>query len=114
MKYASTKKININIDGVEKFFNAIVIDNPCGKKNFPDLVNRNYFCDGDSLNSDYTYSVDDKLVIGLMHNAKTCNEYDIDYINNHEITGPMCEYRNSMPTEELNFGMGDIFINLAK
>ena len=58
--------------------------------------------------------VDDKLVIGLMHNAKTCNEYDIDYINNHEITGPMCEYRNSMPTEELNFGMGDIFINLAK
>ncbi len=49
-----------------------------------------------------------------MHNAKTCNEYDLDYINNHEITGPMCEYRNSMPTEELNFGMGDIFINLAQ
>jgi len=25
----------------------------------------------------------------------------------------MCEARNSMPLEELNFGMGDIFIRLA-
>tara|TARA_B100000925_G_scaffold183017_1_gene138233 strand:- start:203 stop:547 length:345 start_codon:yes stop_codon:yes gene_type:complete len=114
MKYASTKRININFDGEQKYFNAIVIDNPCSKNDFPDLVNRNYFCEGDSPHPDYTYSVDGKLVIGLMHNAKTCNEYDIDFINNHEITGPMCEYRNSMPTEELNFGMGDIFINLAK
>ena len=114
MKYASTKRININFEDDEKYFNAIVIDNPCSKNDFPDLVNRNYFCEGESLHPDYTYSVDGKLVIGLIHNAKTCNEYDLDYINNHEITGPMCEYRNSMPTEELNFGMGDIFINLAK
>ena len=114
MKYASTKRINLNFDGEEKYFNAIVIDNPCSKNDFPDLVNRNYFCEGDSLNPNYTYSADGKLVIGLMHNAKACSEYDIDYINNHEITGPLCEYRNSMPTEGLNFGMGDIFINLAK
>jgi hypothetical protein len=25
----------------------------------------------------------------------------------------MCDARNSMPLEELNFGMGDIFIRLA-
>ena len=114
MKYASTKKISIDFKGQEKFFNAIVIDNPCGKRDFPEFVNRNYFCEGDNLHPKHTYSIDNKLVIGLMHNAKICNEYDLDYINNHEITGPMCEYRNSMPTEELNFGMGDIFINLAK
>ena len=48
-----------------------------------------------------------------MHNAKKCDVYDIDYINNHQITGPMCEARNSMSIEELNFGMGDIFIRLA-
>ena len=114
MKYASTKKISIDFDGQEKFFNAIIIDNPCGKKDFPKFVNRNYFCQGDSLHPENTYSIDNKLVIGLMHNAKICNDYDLDYINNHEITGPMCEYRNSMPIEELNFGMGDIFINLAQ
>ena len=84
------------------------------KKDFPDLVNRNYICNDDILNPEHTYSIDNKLVIGLMHNPKICNEYDLDYINNHEITGPMCEFRNSMPTEELNFGMGDIFINLAQ
>ena len=39
--------------------------------------------------------------------------YDIDYIRNDQITGPMCEARNSMPLDELNFGMGDIFIRLA-
>ena len=37
----------------------------------------------------------------------------LDYIKNDQITGPMCEARNSMPLEELNFGMGDIFIRLA-
>ena len=113
MKYTKTKVIKLNFGGEFKKFNAIVIDNPCVNKVFPDLVNREYFCKGNNLNSDYTYSIDGKLVIGIMHNAKVCNKYDLDYINNHEITGPMCEIRNNMPTEELNFGMGDIFIKLA-
>ncbi len=114
MKYASTKKITLNFEGEDKILNAIVIDNPCNKIDFPQFVNRDYFCKGDKLHPDYTYSVEGKLVIGLLHNAKICNKYDIDYINNHEITGPMCEIRNSMPIEELNFGMGDIFIKLAE
>ena len=113
MKYASTKKISLNFNGEVKFFNAIIIDNPCSDKEFPELVNRNYFCKGNEFNKDYTYSVDNKLVIGLLHNAKKCDAYDIDYIKNNQITGPMCEARNSMPLEELNFGMGDIFIRLA-
>jgi len=34
-------------------------------------------------------------------------------VENNKITGPMCEARNSMPLDELNSGMGDIFIRLA-
>ena len=113
MKYSETKKININFKDQSKDIYTIVIDNPCTKNDFPELVNRDYFCNGTELNKEYTYSVDNKLVIGLLHNAKKCDVYDIDYINNHQITGPMCEARNSMPIEELNFGMGDIFIRLA-
>ena len=113
MKYSETKKININFKDQSKDIYAIVIDNPCNKNDFPELVNRDYFCKGNKLNNEYTYSVDDKLVIGLLHNAKKCDAYDIDYIRNDQITGPMCEARNSMPLEELNFGMGDIFIRLA-
>ena len=113
MKYSETKKIRINFKDQPKDIYAIVIDNPCNKEDFPKLVNRDYFCDGNVLNKEYTYSIDNKLVIGLLHNGKICDEYDIDYINNHQITGPMCEARNSMPTDELNFGMGDIFVRLA-
>ncbi|MDC2992267.1 hypothetical protein OAZ22_01085 [Pelagibacteraceae bacterium] len=113
MKYSETKKITIDFKDVTKDIYAIVIDNPCNKKDFPELVNRNYFCEGNELNNEFTYSVDNKLVIGLMHNGKKCDAYDIDYVNNNQITGPMCEVRNSMPLEELNFGMGDIFIRLA-
>ena len=113
MKYSETKKVNIDFKDQSKDIYTIVIDNPCNKNDFPELVNRDYFCEGDELNKEYTYSVDNKLIIGVLHNAKKCDAYDIDYIKNDQITGPMCEVRNSMPLEELNFGMGDIFIRLA-
>ena len=113
MLYHLNSKINIDFKDQSKDIYAIVINNPCNKNDFPDLVNREYFCEGNELNKKYTYSVDNKLVIGLLHNANKCDAYDIDYINNDQITGPMCEARNSMPLEELNFGMGDIFIRLA-
>ena len=113
MKYSETKKINIDFKNQSKDIYTIVIDNPCNKKDFPGLVNRDYFCKGDELNKEYTFSVDNKLVIGLLHNARKCDVYDIDYVENNKITGPMCEARNSMPLDELNSGMGDIFIRLA-
>ena len=113
MKYSETKKIKIDFKDQSKDIYTIVIDNPCNKNDFPELVNRDYFCKGNELNKEYTFSVDNKLVIGLLHNAQKCDRYDIDYVQNNQITGPMCEARNSMPLGELNSGMGDIFIRLA-
>ena len=113
MKYSETKKIKIDFKDQSKDIYTIVIDNPCNKNDFPELVNRDYFCKGNELNKEYTFSVDNKLVIGLLHNAQKCDAYDIDYVQNNQITGPMCEARNSMPLGELNSGMGDIFIRLA-
>ena len=43
MKYSETKKININFKDQSKDIYTIVIDNPCTKNDFPDLVNRDYF-----------------------------------------------------------------------
>ena len=96
MKYSETKKIKIDFKDQSKDIYTIVIDNPCNKNDFPERVNRDYFCNGNELN-----------------NAKKCDAYDIDYVQNNQITGPMCEARNSMPLGELNSGMGDIFIRLA-
>ena len=113
MKYSETKKIKIDFKDQSKDIYTIVIDNPCNKNDFPELVNRDYFCKGNELNKEYTFSVNNKLVIGLLHNAQKCDAYDIDFVQNNQITGPMCEARNSMPLGELNSGMGDIFIRLA-
>ena len=63
MKYSETKKINIDFKDQSKDIYAIVIDNPCNKNDFPELVNRNYFCEGSELNQEYTYSIDNKLVM---------------------------------------------------
>ena len=38
----------------------------------------------------------------------------MSFVNNHPITGEQCTIRNSTPLSELNSGMGDIFIRLAK
>ena len=39
---------------------------------------------------------------------------EIDFVKNHPITGRYCELRNNTPIENLQTGMGDIFIKLAR
>ena len=58
--------------------------------------------------------LDERLVIGLFHNATKCNSKSIATIDSHEVTGQYCKLRNNAPIEEVQGGMGDIFIRLAK
>ena len=58
--------------------------------------------------------VDDNLVIGLLYKAKKCRGSDISKIESHEITGKFCAFKNDIPLEEMNIGMGDIFIKMAR
>ena len=58
--------------------------------------------------------LDNRLVIGLFHNAKKCNSQSIATIDNHQVTGQYCELRNNAPLEEVQGGMGDIFIKMAR
>ncbi len=60
------------------------------------------------------YSLNDKLVIGLLHEGRSCKKNDIDFVNSHQVTGRFCELRNNTPLENLKTGMGDIFIKLAR
>ena len=99
---------------IEKEFYVLTINNPCGKKNFPKQVNRDYFCDAESLSKDQVIELNNRLVIGLFHKAKSCDKSEIVKIDNHQVTGLFCEFRNNTPDEELQSGMGDIFIKLAR
>ena len=114
MKYSKVEKMKHKfIDGFREFY-VFTIKNPCTKKNFPNRVNRNYFCDGDRMNNDQVYNLNGRVVIGLLHRGRSCKKDEIDFIKSHQVTGSFCELRNNTPVENLETGMGDIFIKLAK
>ena len=87
MKYSKVKKMNYTFTDGEKEFFVLTIKIPCGKDDFPMEVNKNYFCNGKKLDDKQVYVLDDRLVIGLFHNASKCNEQSIAAIDKHEITG---------------------------
>ena len=67
-----------------------------------------------SLSKDQVVELNNRLVIGLFHQAKSCDKSEIVKIDNHQVTGLFCEFRNNTPDEQLQSGMGDIFIKLAR
>ena len=114
MKYAKVKKMKHKFKDVEKEFYVLTIKNPCGKKDFPKRVNRDYFCDGKDLSKDQVVEIDNRLVIGLFYEGKLCAKSDIAKVDSHQVTGMFCEFRNNTPLDQLKTGMGDIFIKLAR
>ena len=114
MKYAKTMNISHKFKGIEEQFTVMTIDNPCGKEEFPLEVNRDYFCNGNEMNLDQVFAIDQKMIIGFLHNPNSCNGNDLLAINNHPVVGEQCKIRNSTKEEELISGMGDIFIKLSK
>ena len=114
MKYAKVKKMKHKFKDVEKEFYVLTIKNPCGKKDFPKRVNRDYFCDGKDLSKDQVVEIDNRLVIGLFYEGKLCAKSDIAKVDSHQVTGMFCEFRNNTPLDQLQTGMGDIFIKLAR
>ena len=114
MKYSKTQKMKYKFTDIEKEFYVLTIDNPCGKKDFPIQVNKNYFCNGNVLDKSQVSVLDNKLVIGYLHESRPCLSTDLDYINTHQVTGKFCDLRNNTPLDQLKSGMGDIFIKLAR
>ena len=114
MKYSEVQKMKYEFKDGKKTFFVFTIKNPCNKKNFPDKVNKNYFCDGEKINNDQVYNLNGRIVIGLLHKGRDCNKEEIDFVKSHQVTGKFCELRNNTPLESLKGGMGDIFIKLAR
>jgi len=114
MKYSQVKNMKYKFSDGEKEFTGLTINNPCGKKDFHREVNRNYFCNGEVLDNNQVVSIDNRLVIGLLHNSSKCNEQSIAAIDKDEYTGAYCQLRNNAPLEQVQGGMGDIFIKMAR
>ena len=114
MKYSQVKNMKHKFSDGEKEFTVLTIKNPCGKNDFPREVNRNYFCNGEVLDNNQVVSIDNRLVIGLLHNSSKCNQQSIAVIDKDEYTGAYCQLRNNAPLEQVQGGMGDIFIKMAR
>ena len=114
MKYSEVEKMTHKVlDGLKDFY-VFTIRNPCKKKDFPDRVNKDYFCNGEKINNNQVYNLNDRVVIGLLHKGRSCKKEEIDFVKSHQVTGRFCELRNNTPLENLKTGMGDIFIKLAR
>ena len=114
MKYSEVEKMKHKFsDGLNEFY-VFTIKNPCKKKDFPDRVNKDYFCDGEKINNNQVYSLNGRIVIGLLHQGRSCKKEELDFVKSHQVTGRFCELRNSTPLDSLKTGMGDIFIKLAR
>ena len=114
MKYSEVEKMKHKFsDGLNEFY-VFTIKNPCKKKDFPDRVNKDYFCDGEKINNNQVYNLNGRIVIGLLHEGRSCKKEEIDFVKSHQVTGRFCELRNNTPLDSLKKGMGDIFIKLAR
>ena len=114
MKYSEVEKMKHKFsDGLNEFY-VFTIKNPCKKKDFPDRVNKDYFCDGEKINNNQVYNLNGRIVIGLLHEGRSCKKEQLDFVKSHQVTGRFCELRNSTPLDSLKTGMGDIFIKLAR
>lgn len=118
MKYAKVVKMKHTFSDGEKTVYAITIGNPCSKSDFPSEINKSYICNGNNINKQKNFVLteggEERLVIGFLHNGHVCSDEELKQIENDEVTGKRCNRRNNMPLDELQYGMGSIFIKLAK
>ena len=114
MKHVTAEKFQVKFDNKNNEIFLLKIKNPCLKENFPDEVNRTYFCEGDKVNVNNVHFSSEKVTVGMLHNAHVCSSDEITLIDNHKITGEFCPIRNTTPISEIKGGMGDIFIKMAQ
>ena len=88
MKYSEAQKMKHKFEDGFKEFYVLTIKNPCSKKDFPNRVNKDYFCNGEKINKSEVYSLNDRIVIGLLHNGKNCAKDEIDSVSYTHLTLP--------------------------
>ena len=113
MKFVQVQALKKTFNGITELINVLTIKNPCEKPDFPDEVDREAICVGNSLNKERVTEINGRLVVGVLFESKVCSSKDIEKINAEVITGSYCPLRNNTPLKEVRGGMGDIFIKMA-
>jgi len=112
MKYAKVEEMNISLRDGDYNYHVLTINDPCkNESEIPDSVT-SFECN--NLNtSNGIIAPSGRLIVGILHNSRSCSQSDLDEINSSDITGEFCRKRNSTNPDDLQGGMGDIFVKLS-
>ena len=112
MKYSKVEKMNIKLSDGNYDYYVITIDDPCkNESSIPESVTSFKCSNGKTQNGIHAPS--GRLIKGILHNGRVCDENDINDIESDPITGEYCRERNSTHPDDLQGGMGDIFVKLS-
>ena len=109
MKYAKVDKYDANLNNTCITYDVLTIEDPCcNMDNIPDSVSSFECKDGKTQNG--VYSNSGRLIFALFHNTRIATTDDKQSIN-----GIMekCSMRMDTMPDDLQGGMGDIFVKLS-
>ncbi len=111
-KYSRVEKMNIKLkDGTYPYY-VITIPDPCkNKKKIPDEVS-SFVCKNKKTQNGI-FSPSGRLIINILHEGKPYQASSQDMKTHFDTLLQNCKERNSMKPDELQYGMGDIFVKLS-
>ena len=111
MKYAETEQMDITLkDGTHSFY-VLTIEDPCkNESKIPSEVTAFKCVNNETENGQHAPS--GRLIFALLHKGKECSSEDISKIDKC-ITNSKCQDRLATSPDDLQGGMGDIFVKLS-
>ena len=106
MKYTKADKFDITLDGEKRTYDVLTIADPCcNESGIPKSVTAYKCKSGKTQNGMYSRS--GRLIYALLYTDDKSNSKKIDNVVNQ------CKERMETPPDELQGGMGDIFVKLS-
>jgi len=106
MKYTKVDKFDITLDGKKRTYDVLTIDDPCcNESEIPKSVTAYKCKSGKTQNGMYSRS--GRLIYALFYTDNKGQTKDIDSVLDQ------CKERMETPPDELQSGMGDIFVKLS-
>jgi len=111
-KYSKVEKMNIKLkDGTYPYY-VITIPDPCKNKNkIPNEVS-SFICKNKKTQNG-VFSPSGRLIINILHDGQPYISSSKGMKSHMNTLLDMCKERNSMKPDELQYGMGDIFVKLS-
>ena len=112
MKYVKTEEHTVTLNDGDYTHYVLTIDDPCiNSDNIPEEVT-SFRC-SNNLTQNGIRAGSGRLIIGVLFDAIPYDESDTTMKNESDSRDELCSERNSQGPDQLQGGMGDIFVSLS-